>query len=133
MNDRDPTSNVSWERESGGYSLASLALIVTVCVVFLASTDIRFYRELLGRPWSRDLEDLLAGFTIAAVCGSMVGLFCLFFTPFSWRKLYGGPMCGALAGVAAAMVLIAPAPLWRTLLAIVLLLATINLLRLGYD
>jgi hypothetical protein len=133
MSDTDVDNPGSLERENGGYSLASLALVVTVCVVFLASIDIHRCRELLAREWTSNSEDLIVGFAVAAVLGGIIGFVWLIFTPFSWRKLVLAPVCGGATGAAAVLVFIAPAPIWQMLMAIVLLLATTNLLRLGFD
>jgi hypothetical protein len=125
-------SSNSIER-SGGFSLSSLALLVTACAVFLTAIDIHFLSEQIERIWSREPLSLVLVFLGAALIGAIVGIVRLFVDGFSWRLLVFAPLVGCLVSVVAVLVLLAPGPLWRTLLAVGMLLAATNVLRLSAE
>ena len=129
----DSTKSQAAVRKGGGFSLASLALLVTACAVFLTAIDVDRCRQQLSRMWSTDSSFVIGIFFAAAIVGGLIGFFRLFFAPFNLRLLLFAPLAGCLVGVVAILVLIAPGPLWRSILAILLLLATVNTLRLGSE
>jgi hypothetical protein len=120
-------------RIRGGFSLASLALFVTACAVFLTAIDVERCRRQLGQMWVNDSGMVVTMFVAAAIVGGVVGLARLLVSGFSWRMLVFAPLTGGLVGAAAVLILIAPGPLWRSLVAVGLLLATTNFLRLGAE
>ena len=122
----DSTKSQAAVRKGGGFSLASLALLVTACAVFLTAIDVDRCRQQLSRMWSTDSSFVIGIFIAAAIVGGLIGFFRLFFAPFNLRLLLFAPLVAIL-------VLIAPGPLWRSILAILLLLATVNIFRLGSE
>ena len=129
----DPNATPSNVRMRGGFSLASLALFVTACAVFLTAIDVERCRRQLGQMWFDDSGLVMAMFVAAVIFGGLVGLARKFVSRFRWRMLVFAPLTGGLVGAAAGPILIAPGPLWRSLVAVGLLLATTNFLRLGAE
>ena len=116
-----------------GFSLASLATLTTVVATLLASTDPQrwqaHYAWLTDQgPWA-----VLLFFGGAAVVGLLIGLVHWVVNGFRWRTLLIATTSGALAACIAALILVAPGPFWRSLVCIVVLIMTTNLLRLGAE
>jgi hypothetical protein len=130
--DNSDASN-SPTRVTGGFSLATLALLVTVCAVILTSVDIHRCQEQLSKFWETDQGFVVVVFALAGLVGGLIGFFRVIIDDFTWPMLFAAMVGGTLAGLAAVLILVAPGPLWRSLLAIGLLLATTNILRLGSE
>ncbi len=131
VKDSLPPSAASTPR--GGFSLASLVLLVTVLGVLLASADFRRGREevvslVIDGPWR--LVALVVG---AAIVGCLIGLIHMFVNGFSWRMLILSPFSGALAAELGLMILVAPGSPLQSLLAVVVVLGTTMLLRLDAE
>lgn len=128
---------------SGGFSLASLALLIAVVATMLASADAELWQK--QYRWlteSRPLAPLASMWIFVTVrpatllfaggvfLGGLIGLVHWFLDGFRWRTLLIAPLSGALAGCIGILILVAPGPFWRTLVSIVVLLMMTNLLRL---
>jgi hypothetical protein len=131
---------------SGGFSLASLALLITVVATMLASADVELWkkqyvwlsdqRPLMPLAWMWifiGVQPALLLFGGAVLFGGLIGLVHWFLDGFRRRTLLVAPLSGALAGCIGMLILVAPGPFWRSLSAIVVLLMTANLLRLGAE
>jgi hypothetical protein len=129
----DPTADSRTKPRPGGFSLASLALLVTAAAVLLVSLDMeRCYSQLaqLGERQPRYLIGLVGG---AIVFGALVGFARLFLEGFSWLRLVLALVGGCLAGMVAVLIVVSPGPFWRVGLAVGLLLVITNLLRLDAE
>jgi len=131
---------------SGGFSLASLALLITVVATMLASADADLWQKqyawlsvqspLMPLAWFWifvTVRPALLLFGGAVILGALVGLVHWFLDDFRWRTLLIAPLSGALAGCIGMLILVAPGPFWRSLACIVVLLMTTNLLRIGAE
>lgn len=120
-------------RTRGSFPLASLALIVTVFAAALACTDLGRWDQQVAwvkENWPWRIAAIFGG---VAMFGGMIGVVHLVFLPTHGRVRWVAPLAGILAGELGALILIAPGPLWRTLFAIIVLLGTTILLRLGAE
>jgi hypothetical protein len=102
---------------SGGFSLASLALLITVVAVLLVSMDLNQCYAQLAHLAQRDIWYIAGLFGGAVIVGSLVGMVRLCLDGFSWRKLFVAPLGGCLAGMVGVLIVVSPGPLWRTVLA----------------
>ena len=121
------------QRPKAGFPLASLALLVTVLACLLASADIdRWHKQYAwfaeNGPWR-----LVAIFGAAGVFGGFVGFVYMFGGHVGWRARKTAPLTGILAGATGVLILLAPGAMWRTILAVSILLTTVVLLRLDAD
>jgi hypothetical protein len=117
----------------GGYSLASLALMVTVFAMLFASANFNPGGEQLAKllqDGSWRLWGLLAG---AVMVGAFVGLAHVLVHRFSWRALLFATISGGLAGGLGAMLLAAPGSIRQALIAVVVILGTTIVFRLGVE
>ena len=118
---------------SGGFPLASLALLVTMFAIALACAD-------LDR-WNEQYEYLTRGgptllvilFGAAGIFGALIGLVHPLLHGFTVRSLLIAPASGFLAGWIGAFLLAASGPIWRTIFAIGVLLLSAAILRLNSD
>ena len=120
-------------RSRGGFSLSSLALLVTVVAASFACLDLNRWNENYGwlsQNWPWRLVALLG---LTGLFGGMLGVIHLFFLASSGRARWIAPLAGILAGQLGALILVAPGPIWRTLFAISVLLVTTVLLRAGAE
>lgn len=117
----------------GGFSLAAMAMLVTTFMALFAASDIPRLRQQYAELTGNDYWQFIGLFVGAAIVGAAIGVLHLFVHGFSWRMLWFAPLSGALAAEVGMLILIAPGPLWRSLLAAGLLIGTTNLLRLGAD
>lgn len=129
-----------------GFSLASLALLITVIATMFGSADAELWqkqytwlteaRPLAPLSWLwifvtvRPIVLLFGG---GILLGGLIGLVHWFVDGFRWRTLLIAPLSGAAAGCIGMLILVAPGPIWRSLVCIVVLLMTTNLLRLGTE
>jgi hypothetical protein len=130
---RETAANSNRERSRGSFPLASLGLLVTVFAAALACTDLDRWEQQyvwLSQDWPWRLVALLGG---VGLFGGVIGLAHLFFSAATGRARWIAPFAGVLAGQVGVLILIAPGPMWRTLFAITVLLATAILLRLGAE
>jgi hypothetical protein len=131
---------------SRGFSLASLALLITVVATLLASVDAELWKKQyewlsVQRPLAPlawfwifiSVHPALLMFSAGVFLGGLIGLVHWFADGFRRRTLLIAPASGALAGCIGMMILVAPAPIWRSLVCVVVLLMTTNLLRLGAE
>jgi hypothetical protein len=120
-------------RARGSFPIASLALLVTVFAAALACTDFnRWNKQLawLADDWPWRVVMLLTG---VGLFGGLIGVAHLFLSGARGRSRWIAPLAGVLAGQLGVMILLAPGPMWRTLFAISVLLATTIVLRLGAE
>jgi len=115
------------------FPLASLALLITVFASLLACTNIQRWREQyswLSENWPWRLVALFGG---AAIFGALIGIGFMFTSRMRWRARLLMPVAGILASEIGALILVAPGPIWRTIFAVVVLLGTAVLFRLGAE
>lgn len=129
----EPTEERRRSLAQGGFSLAAMALLVTTFMTLFASSDFPRLRQQYAALTATDYWAFVGLFVGAAIVGGLIGLLHLFIHGFTWRMLWFAPLSGALAAEVGMLILIAPGPLWRTLLAAALLLGTTNLLRWGAE
>ncbi len=129
----DPAQSRRPPRARARFPLASLALLVTALASALACIDLARWHEqsawlAAGWPWRPVL--LFGG---AGLVGAMFGLPYLFDSRLSWRSRLVAPAAGVLAGAVGLLVLMAPGPIWRTILVVGVLLAMVTVFRLGAE
>jgi hypothetical protein len=69
----------------------------------------------------------------AALFGGFVGMMFMFKAKMSWKSRMLAPIAGILAGEIGALILVAPGPIWRTTFAVLVLLLTAVIFRLGAE
>jgi hypothetical protein len=69
----------------------------------------------------------------AAVFGALIGAGLMLTSKSRWRARLLLPVAGILAAEIGAMILVAPGPLWRTIVAIVVLICAATLFRLDAE
>jgi hypothetical protein len=107
--------------------------LVTVMAAALACTDFNRWNQQfawLMEDWPWRVVALLAG---VGVFGGLIGVAHLILSGVRGRSRWIAPLAGVLAGQIGVLILLAPGPLWRTLFAISVLLATTIVLRLGAE
>jgi hypothetical protein len=118
---------------TGNFPLAALALLITGFAALLACADVQRWREQyswLSENWPWRLVGLFGG---AAIFGGIIGAGFMFKSKMRWRARLLAPVAGILAGEIGALILVAPGPIWRTIFAVVVLLGTAVLFRLGAE
>lgn len=129
----EPTEEPLAPRPQTGFPLASLALLVTVFACVLASADIdRLSKQLV---WFDEHGNwrLIALVGAASVFGGLIGFIYMFGGIAGWRGRKMAPLAGLLAGAAGVLILLAPGAVWRTILAVSVLLTTVILIRIDTD
>ena len=139
----DPANDNSTVFRSRGFSLASLAMLITVVAVMLASADAELWKKQYDWLATQGPVAPLSWFWIfitvqpavllfggGLILGALVGLVHWWADGFRWRTLVFATLGGALTGCIGILILVAPGPIWRSLACIVVLMMTINLLRL---
>jgi hypothetical protein len=107
--------------------------LVTAFACLLACVDIAHWRKQVDYlnttgPWWLALV-----FGGTGLFGGAMGLVFAVARRSSWRKLFIAPLVGIVAGAIGVSILLAPAAVWRTILAVTVLLASVILLRIGSD
>jgi hypothetical protein len=120
-------------RARSSFPLASLALLITVFAAALACTDVNRWQQQyvwLSQDWPWRLVALLGG---VGLFGGVIGVAHVVVSAARGRARWIAPLAGVLAGQVGVLILVAPGPIWRTLFAISVLLATTIVLRLGAE
>jgi hypothetical protein len=120
-------------RTSAGFPLASLALFVTAFACLLACVDIDRWRNQFATLAVTGIWQLVLVFGGAAVFGAVVGLLFALLRRANCQTTLFAPFVGILAGEAGVSILLAPAAVWRTMIAVTVLLGTVMLLRVDTD
>jgi drug/metabolite transporter (DMT)-like permease len=118
---------------SGNFPLASLALLITGFAALLACADVQRWRQQyswLSEDWPWRLVGLFGG---AAIFGGLIGAGFMFKSKKRWPIRLLAPVSGILAGEIGVLILVAPGPIWRTIFAVVVLLGTAVVFRLGAE
>ncbi|MFO0791307.1 MAG: hypothetical protein U0805_17750 [Pirellulales bacterium] len=76
---------------------------------------------------------LIALFAAAAVLGAFIGMISLGRRARSWWLFFVSPFIGMLAGEVSLVILLAPGALWRTVVAITVLLAAAICIKITAD
>ena len=71
---------------TGGFPLASLALLVTAIAIALACADLERWREQYAFLTARGPGPLIIFFVAAGFFGALIGLVHLFLHGFTWRS-----------------------------------------------
>lgn len=113
------------------FPLAALALLITAFAALLACADVERWNQQytwlsVNWPWR-----LVAIFGAAAGFGGVVGFVLMTLTKERWRMRLAAALVGMMAGAVGALLLIAPGPIWRTVFAMLILLSTAIIFRLG--
>ena len=143
---KNSTNRESTVFTSGGFSLASLALLIAVVATMLASADAELWKKQyawlsvqqpvapLAWIWIFvSVPPAILLFGGGAIFGALVGLVHWCLDGFRRRTLLVAPLSGVVAGCIGMLILVAPGPFWRLLVALVVLLMATNLLRLGAE
>jgi hypothetical protein len=115
------------------YSLASLALLVTVIAMVLASLNFDRCLQQITKLIQERSSALVVLFVCAAIVGAVVGFAQMLFHGFSWRALLVSLVSGGLAGGLGAMLLVAPGSIGQSLIAVAVILGTTLAFRLGVE
>jgi hypothetical protein len=110
-----------------------LALLMTAFAAALACTDLERWNQQykwLSQDWPWRLVGLLGG---VGLFGGVIGVGHAALSTARVQVRWIAPLAGILAGQVGALILVAPGPMWRTLLAIGVLLGTTIALRLGAE
>jgi len=133
----DPKKNAGGRhpqpRLRAGFPLASLALLVTVLACLLASADIELWRQQQASLVAEGHWRLVVLFVAAGAFGGLVGVVYSFVGATGWRARLMAPLSGIVAGSAGLLILLAPGPLWKTVVAVSILLVAAVLFRLDAD
>ena len=130
---QEPAARSKSHRGPAGFPLAALALAITSLAVVLACSDAERWREQYewleaDWPWRPIML-----FGSAALLGGLIGIGYMFVSTARWRVRLFAPIAGVLAAQLGVLVLVAPGPMWRTIFAVTILLATAILFRLGTE
>jgi hypothetical protein len=115
------------------FPIASLALLITGIACLLVSTDVDRWREQyvwLSQNWPWRMLGLFGG---ASVIGGLIGVGFMFTPKTNWAARLLAPVAGMLAAVMGALILVAPGPIWRTIVGVAVLLCTAALFRAGAE
>jgi hypothetical protein len=115
------------------FPIASLALLITGLASLLASTDIDRWGEQyawLSKDWPWRVIGLFGG---AAIFGALIGAGFMFTSKTSWRIRPLLPLAGILAAEIGVLILVSPGPIWRTIVAVLVLICTATLFRMGAE
>ena len=118
---------------SAGFPLASLALLITAFASLLACVDFDRWRQQVAALSAGGMWRVWLVFGGAGAFGGIVGLLFALFRRTNWRTTFVAPFVGILAGEIGVSILVAPAAVWRTIIAVSVLLGTVILLRLDAD
>jgi hypothetical protein len=121
------------QHATSGFPLASLALLITAFACLLACVDIDRWRSQVDVLSAAGTWRLALVFGGSGVFGAIVGLLFALFRRSSWRTTFVAPFVGLVAGEIGASILLAPAAVWRTIIAVSVLLGTVILLRIDAD
>lgn len=115
------------------FPIASLALLTTAFACLLVSADTDRWREQyawLSEEWPWRMLALFGG---AAILGALVGAGYMFTSKTSWRARLMAPVAGILAAHIGALLLVAPGPIWRTILGVAVLISTATVIRIDAE
>jgi hypothetical protein len=115
------------------FPFASLALLITGFACLLVSTDVDRWREQyawLSDKWPWRMIALFGG---AAVFGALIGIGFMFASKSRWRARLLAPLAGILAAELGALILVAPGPIWRTIVGVVVLIGAATLFRIDAE
>jgi hypothetical protein len=129
----DPIKPRGSAASRSSYSLASLALMVTVLAMVLASVNFDHCLQQITKLVQERSWALVVLFVCAAIVGAFVGFAQMLFHGFSWRALLVSLVSGVLAGGLGAMLLIAPGSIPQSLIAVAVILGTTLAFRLGVE
>lgn len=118
---------------SSGFPLASLALLMTAFACLLACVDIDRWHKQYDAMYAADPWRLVLVFGGAGIFGGIIGLFFALLRRSSWKTAFFAPFVGIVAGEIGVSILLAPGAVWRTIIAVTVLLVTVILLRLDAD
>jgi hypothetical protein len=115
-----------------GFPFAALALLITVFACLMVCADADRMRQQYA--WmSQNQWITVAAFGGACVFGGLIGLIAMLFSKATWRVRMVAPIAGMLAAQVGLLILIAPGPIWRTIFAMLVLIGTSVLFRLGAE
>jgi hypothetical protein len=129
----DPIKPRGLPAHRSSYSLASLALMVTVLAMVLASVNFGQCLQQITKLFQERPLVLAILFASSAIIGAVVGFTHLLFHGFSWRALLVSLVSGALAGGLGAMLTLAPGSIQTSLIAVAVILGTTLAFRLGVE
>jgi hypothetical protein len=118
---------------SAKFPFAALALLMTGFACILVSTDMDRWRqqyEWLSEDWPWRMLGVFGG---AAIFGGLIGIGFMFTSKTRWRVRLLAPVAGILAAEIGALILVAPGPIWRTIVAVVVLICTATIFRMGAE
>jgi hypothetical protein len=121
------------ETPQSGFPLAALALLVTAFACVLACIDMPRWRIQYAALEAAGAGRTAEVFVGAVMFGGIVGIFYSVRRRLGWRTLLTSPLIGGIAGAIGVVVLLAPGSLWRTVLAVAVLLASAVVFRWGAD
>jgi hypothetical protein len=115
-----------------GFPFAALALLITAFACLMVCADADRMRQQYA--WmSQNQWITTAMFAGACMFGGLIGFVAMFFTKASWRVRMVAPIAGMLAAQVGLLILMAPGPIWRTIFAMLVLIGTSVLFRLGAE
>jgi hypothetical protein len=120
-------------RAKSAYPLAALALLITALAILLACIDFDRWRAI--NAWLAENSPVrgLAVFGSAGLFGGFIGCVYAIASDCGWRMYVVAILTGIIAGEIGVFILVAPGPIWRTIVAISVLLVSAILFRLGAE
>jgi hypothetical protein len=115
------------------FPFAALALLITGFACILVSTDVDRWREQyewLSQNWPWRMLGVFGG---AAFFGGLIGIGFMFTSKTRMRVRLLAPVAGILAAQIGALILMAPGPIWRTIVGVVVLICTATLFRMDAE